>query len=170
MAGFPHCPVWVPHCIWPRVSAIRQKHWAPSIYSVLLLPLSPEFSQKTNIKRNNTTSHRNLSISQWNNCSHRFMLLSQHKFKTGEERGCFCTVKNGDPARALNPWQWALEKTRPIRPEFPFLSRISKSEKSEWIREPTTQFPACKTHLNCPSRNEGGIQLILKEKKVFSSN
>lgn len=66
--------------------------------------------------------------------------------------------------------KWALEKRRPIRLEFPFLSYISKPEKSEWIRELTTQFPAYKTHLNCTSRNEEEIQLILREKKGFSSN
>lgn len=50
-------------------------------------------SKQTYKKNNNPTSHRNLSISQWNSYSHRFMLLSQCKFKTGEEKGCFCRAQ-----------------------------------------------------------------------------
>lgn len=139
---------------------------------MLLLLLSPEFSQQINMKKKiiqqatEIFPSLNEIVTPTVSCSYPDVSSRQRSREavfaghSTEWRSCMC----------FKSLQMDLGKTwfqsRPSRLESPFLSCISKSGKRNRVSELTTQFPVPKIHWNPPSRNEGGIQMILRDKKV----
>lgn len=64
------------------------------VFTQCFFSFCPQNSLSKQMLKKNPKSHRFLSISQWICNSHRLMTLSQCKFKTGKDKGCFCWAQD----------------------------------------------------------------------------